>query len=43
MDVNAIHELLINLFQGGGVYTYSGSAAFTNWVADVQGINLGDG
>jgi len=43
VDVNAVHELLINLFQGGGVYTYSGSAAFSNWVADVQGINLGDG
>ena len=24
VDVNVIHELLINLFQGGGVYTYSG-------------------
>jgi hypothetical protein len=42
-DVNAVHELLINLFQGGGVYTYSGSAAFSNWVADVTGTNLGDG
>ena len=43
MDVNAIHELLINLFQGGGVYSYSGGSAFTNWVADVTGANLGDG
>jgi hypothetical protein len=43
VDVNAIHELLINLFQGGGVYSYSGSAAFSNWVADVSGINLNDG
>ena len=42
-DLNRIHELLINLFQGGGVYTYSGSTAFTNWAADVYGINLGDG
>ncbi len=42
-DYNAIHELLINLFQGGGVYSYSGAAAFTNWAADVMGINLGDG
>ncbi|MBZ5601246.1 MAG: TonB-dependent receptor [Acidobacteriia bacterium] len=41
-DVNAIHELLINLFQGGGVYSYSGAAAFTNWAADVMGVNLGD-
>jgi len=42
-DINSIHELLINLFQGGGVYTYSGSGNFSNWVADVAGINLGDG
>ncbi len=42
-DVNVIHELLINLFQGGGVYSYSGTTAFTNWAADVMGINLGDG
>jgi outer membrane receptor protein involved in Fe transport len=42
-DENDIHELLINLFQGGGVYTYSGSNAFTNWAADVMGVNLGDG
>jgi len=45
VDVNVIHELLINLFQGGGVYSYNGSvaAAFNGWVADVMGINLGDG
>lgn len=42
-DMNFIHELLINLFQGGGVYTYSGATAFSNWVADVSGINLNDG
>jgi len=42
-DMNFVHELLINLFQGGGVYSYSGSAAFSNWVADVAGVNLGDG
>ena len=42
-DVNSIHELLINLFQGGGVYSYTGSSAFSNWVADAAGINLGDG
>ncbi len=41
-DINIIHELLINLFQGGGVYSYSGTSAFTNWVADVTGTNLGD-
>ncbi len=45
VDVNAIHELLVNLFLGGGVYSYSGSpqAAFSNWAADVTGTNLGDG
>ena len=45
VDVNSIHELLINLFQGGGVYSYSGAAAaaFSNWAADVTGTNLGDG
>ena len=26
-DVNLIHEVMINLFQGGGLYAYSGSAA----------------
>jgi hypothetical protein len=45
VDVNLIHELLINLFQGGGIYTYNGAAAtaFGNWVADVYDVNLGDG
>jgi hypothetical protein len=42
-DVNFVHELLINLFQGGGVYNYSGANSFSNWVADLAGINLGDG
>ena len=41
-DVSPIHELLINLFQGAGVYTYSGANNYSNWVADVAGINLGD-
>ena len=33
VDVNPIHELLINLFQGGGVYTYSGANDYsaTGW------------
>lgn len=45
LDINVIHELAINLFQGGGVYSYSGSAqaAFNNWILDVYGINKGDG
>jgi hypothetical protein len=44
-DINAIHEVLVNLFQGGGVYSYSGSAsaAFNSWVEDVYNINVGDG
>ncbi len=42
-DISVVHELLINLFQGGGVYSYSGGATFSNWVADVAGINLNDG
>jgi len=43
VDYNDIHELLINLFFGGGGYTYSGGSAFANWAADVTGTNLGDG
>jgi outer membrane receptor protein involved in Fe transport len=45
VDLNFIHELAINLFQGGGVYSYSGAAAtaFGHWVEDVYGINVGDG
>jgi len=43
VDVSPIHELLINLFQGAGVYTYSGANNYSNWVADVAGINLNDG
>jgi hypothetical protein len=46
-DVNLVHEVMINLFQGGGIYTYSPSGgalgAFQAWVADVTGTNLGDG
>jgi hypothetical protein len=45
IDISPIHELLINLFQGGGVYAYSysnSSPAFTfeNWVADVYNLPL---
>jgi hypothetical protein len=36
-DFNAIHEILDNLFQGGGIYNYTGSSAFQNWVLDVFG------
>ena len=36
-DVNLVHEIMINLFQGGGVYNYSGANAlqnFQSWAAD---------
>ncbi len=44
-DFNFIHELMINLYNGTGQYSYSGAAqtAFNNWVLDVLGINTGDG
>jgi hypothetical protein len=42
-DLNFIHELLINLYQGGGLYGYTGSTAFANWIRDVTGTNVGDG
>jgi len=42
-DLNLIHELLINLYQGGGLYSYTGASSFSNWIADVTGTNLGDG
>ena len=45
VDLNFIHELMINLYNGTGQYSYSGSAqtAFNNWVIDAFGINTGDG
>jgi len=54
VDVNLIHELLINLFQGDGNYSYNGTAifdgcpaganaTFCRWVDDAVGANLGDG
>ncbi len=44
-DLNFIHEIMINLFNGTGQYSYTGAAqtAFNNWVLDVYGINIGDG
>jgi outer membrane receptor protein involved in Fe transport len=40
IDVSPVHELLINLFQGGGIYSYSGSSAtaLRNWIADAYGV-----
>jgi Carboxypeptidase regulatory-like domain/TonB dependent receptor len=45
VDVNLIHEVMINLFQGTGRYTYAGTAqqAFTAWSEDAFGVNVGDG
>jgi hypothetical protein len=54
VDVNFIHELLVNLFQGDGNYSYNGTtsfngcaaganATFCRWAADVVGANVGDG
>jgi hypothetical protein len=45
-DLNIIHEVMINLFNGTGQYSYNtGNAqtSFNNWVLDVYGINTGDG
>ncbi len=35
-DANIVHEVMINLFQGGGIYSYSGTPvqAFQNWAVD---------
>jgi len=35
-DVNLVHEVMINLFQGGGIYGYSGTVTgeFQNWISD---------
>jgi len=44
-DINVIHEVMINLFQGGGIYAYSGSTAlqnFQSWAADSFAGQAGD-
>jgi len=43
VDLNFIHEIMINLFQGDGSYSFTGTAAsaFTNWVQDVYNVNGG--
>ncbi|MBW8746196.1 MAG: TonB-dependent receptor [Acidobacteria bacterium] len=43
-DINLIHEQLSNLFQGGGIYSYSQATpllSFQSWVQDVYGANGG--
>ena len=40
-DANFVHEVMINLFQGGGLYSYSPGSpvlAFQNWVQDVYQV-----
>ncbi len=44
-DVNIVHEVMINLFQGGGIYNYSGSNAvqnFQSWIQDSYAGQPGD-
>jgi hypothetical protein len=44
-DVNLVHEIMINLFQGGGIYSYGEStptANFKDWVADAFAGQAGD-
>ncbi|HEY9127900.1 MAG TPA: TonB-dependent receptor, partial [Acidobacteriaceae bacterium] len=43
-DVNLVHEVMINLFQGGGIYGYSGTVTqeFQNWIADAFAGQPGD-
>ena len=44
-DINAIHEVMINLFQGGGIYAYSDSNALLNfqrWAKDSFAGQPGD-
>jgi hypothetical protein len=44
-DINAVHEVMINLYQGGGLYNYSGSTAlqnFQSWAVDSFAGQPGD-
>jgi hypothetical protein len=44
-DVNIVHEVMINLFQGGGVYSYGGATPLVNfqsWAADAFAGQAGD-
>ena len=44
-DVNLVHEVMINLFQGGGIYSYSGSTPlinFQSWIQDAFAGQSGD-
>jgi hypothetical protein len=44
-DVNLVHEVMINLFQGGGIYGYGESTAvanFQDWIRDAFAGQPGD-
>jgi hypothetical protein len=43
-DINVVHEIMINLYQGGGIYSYSNAAAanFTAWAGDAFAGMAGD-
>ena len=44
-DLNNVHEVMINLFQGGGIYSYSGTnnnANFQSYVQDAFAGKAGD-
>jgi hypothetical protein len=44
-DANLVHEVMINLFQGGGVYSYAdttNTAAFQDWIQDAFAGQPGD-
>ena len=44
-DVNIVHEVMINLFQGGGIYSYGDSTPvlnFQDWAADAFHGQAGD-
>ncbi len=44
-DVNLVHEIMINLFQGGGVYSYgetTPTANFKDWIQDAFAGQPGD-
>ncbi|QMV18451.1 carboxypeptidase regulatory-like domain-containing protein [Granulicella sp. 5B5] len=43
-DINFVHEIMINLYQGGGLYSYSNSAYqnFTAWAGDAFAGQAGD-
>jgi len=44
-DMNIVHELMINLYQGGGIYSYGDSttvANFQDWIQDAFAGQSGD-